>query len=153
MSPHLPPDQAANALLPALLGEWAPERGHQVTFLTHDPAQAGTLFPATDGKKSPGMVWRVPRRDRATGVARLLRVDTLAQARVIGAARGYAARAAARLHLHSNGLIIEVAAAWAVRHRVPYVLTLYGTEIWHFRRRAVVDPFARAYTPARVVTF
>ena len=36
---------------------------------------------------------------------------------------------------------------------MPYVLTLYGTEIWHFRRRAVVDPFARAYKRARVVTF
>jgi glycosyltransferase involved in cell wall biosynthesis len=56
------------------------------------------------------------------------------------------------LHLHSNGLIVEVAAVWARRHRRPYVLTLYGTEIWHYRRRALVDPFTRAYHGAAEVT-
>ena len=39
------------------------------------------------------------------------------------------------LHLHSNGLIIEAAAVWAGQRRIPYVLTLYGTEIWHYRKR------------------
>jgi glycosyltransferase involved in cell wall biosynthesis len=36
---------------------------------------------------------------------------------------------------------------------VPYILTLYGTEIWHYRRRWPVDPFTRAYRRARAVTF
>jgi glycosyltransferase involved in cell wall biosynthesis len=57
------------------------------------------------------------------------------------------------LHLHSNGLIIEVAAAWAARRGIPYVLTLYGTEIWHYRRRRPIDPFRRAYFKAGDVTF
>ena len=57
------------------------------------------------------------------------------------------------MHLHSNGLIIEVAAAWATRRGIPYVLTLYGTEIWHYRRRWPIDPFTRAYRGARAVTF
>ena len=39
VSPHLPPDQAANALLPAELGAWAHARGDVVTFVTHAPAQ------------------------------------------------------------------------------------------------------------------
>jgi Glycosyltransferase len=33
------------------------------------------------------------------------------------------------------------------------VLTLYGTEIWHYRRRRPIDPFTRAYTGAARVTF
>jgi glycosyltransferase involved in cell wall biosynthesis len=33
------------------------------------------------------------------------------------------------------------------------VLTLYGTEIWHYRRRWPLDPFTRAYTHAAEVTF
>ena len=41
VSPHLPPDQAANALLPAQLGRWAAARGDQVTFVAHEPAQGG----------------------------------------------------------------------------------------------------------------
>ena len=42
---------------------------------------------------------------------------------------------------------------WATRRGVPYVLTLYGTEIWHYRRRWPIDPFTRAYRGARRVTF
>jgi glycosyltransferase involved in cell wall biosynthesis len=72
---------------------------------------------------------------------------------VISAALDQAAQAANLLHLHSNGLIVEVAAAWAARKRIPFVLTLYGTEIWHYKRRWPVDPFTRAYRGASTVTF
>jgi glycosyltransferase involved in cell wall biosynthesis len=148
VSPHLPPDQAANALLPAQLGGWQRARGHDVTFLTLEPAQGRAAHDPAAGR-----VWRVPRKPPAGVLTRALRLDSLAQARRIGTALGEAARGADRLHLHSNGLIIEVAAAWAARRGVPYVLTLYGTEIWHYRRRRLVDPFTRAYRGARVVTF
>jgi glycosyltransferase involved in cell wall biosynthesis len=57
------------------------------------------------------------------------------------------------VHLHSNGLIVEVASSWARRRALPTVLTLYGTEIWHYRRRWPFDPFTRAYMAARAVTF
>jgi len=33
------------------------------------------------------------------------------------------------------------------------VLTLYGTEIWHYKRRWPIDPFTRAYRAASAVTF
>ena len=36
---------------------------------------------------------------------------------------------------------------------MPTVLTLYGTEIWHYRRRWPIDPFTRAYMNATAVTF
>lgn len=35
------------------------------------------------------------------------------------------------VHLHSNGLIVEVAARLAERSGVPFVITLYGTDVWH----------------------
>jgi glycosyltransferase involved in cell wall biosynthesis len=148
VSPHLPPDQAANALLPAQLGQWAAGHGDEVAFVTHEPAQsAAGLAPL------PGPVITVPRRTAHGALARVLRLGTLSRARAIGAALDRVAGSADLLHLHSNGLIVEVAAAWAARRRLPYVLTLYGTEIWHYRRRQPIDPFTRAYHRAHAVTF
>jgi glycosyltransferase involved in cell wall biosynthesis len=148
VSPHLPPDQAANALLPAELGAWAAARGDRVTFVAHAPAQGR---PAAGPLAGP-VQW-VPRRGPRTGLRHRLRIDAWRSARQMTAALDRAARDADLLHLHSNGLIIEVAAAWARRRRLPYVLTLYGTEIWHYRRRRPIDPFARAYRGAAAVTF
>ena len=148
VSPHLPPDQAANALLPAELGRWSRAKGDEVAFVAHDPAQG-----RMDTEALAGPVTWVPRRGPSHGLARALKLDTLRHARVITTLLDRAARDADLLHLHSNGLIIEVAAAWARRHHRPYVLTLYGTEIWHYRRRRPIDPFARAYRRAAAVTF
>ena len=148
VSPHLPPDQAANAILPATLAAWGHARGDQVTLVAIEPAQGRTAQPLAAGK-----VWRVPRKPDASGLERLARLDTLRQAGVIRRALDEAARDADILHLHSNGLVVEVAAAWASRHRRPYVLTLYGTEIWHYRKRWPIDPFTRAYRRAGAVTF
>jgi len=148
VSPHLPPDQAANALLPAELAAWAHAQGHQVTLVAHEPAQGQAAVPLPAGQ-----VWRLPRKPKTSGLARALRLDTLRQARLISAALDQAAQGADLLHLHSNGLIVEVAAAWASRKRIPFVLTLYGTEIWHYKRRWPIDPFTRAYRAASAVTF
>ncbi len=148
VSPHLPPDQAANALLPAELGSWARTRGDVVTFVSHEPAQGRQAV-----NSSAGSEWRIPRRQPASGLTRALRIDTVRQLRAVGAAMEHAARDVDLIHLHSNGLIIEVAAAWAARRAIPYVLTLYGTEIWHYRPRWPIDPFTRAYRRAGEVTF
>jgi glycosyltransferase involved in cell wall biosynthesis len=40
-------------------------------------------------------------------------------------------KAADVVHVHSNTWMNQVAARLAVRHAKPYVLTHYGTEIWH----------------------
>lgn len=148
VSPHLPPDQAANALLPVELGAWSHARGDDVTFVVHEPAQGRAAHDLPFGRTV-----RLPRHEKAIGVARMLRLDTLRQARVIQTALDRSATGADLLHLHSNGLIIEVAAAWASRRRIPYLLTLYGTEIWHYRSRWPIDPFTRAYRRAGAVTF
>lgn len=148
VSPHLPPDQAANALLPAELAAWACGRGDDVTLVAYEPAQGRVAADLPFGR-----VWRLPRKPRSSAISRILRIETLKQARLITSALNEAAQRADVLHLHSNGLIIEVAAAWAAKRGVPYVLTLYGTEIWHYRRRWPIDPFTRAYRGAAAVTF
>jgi glycosyltransferase involved in cell wall biosynthesis len=58
------------------------------------------------------------------------------------------------VHVHSNGLLPELGALLARRAGKPVVLTLYGTEIWHYRRRRFgPDLFTRAYNGASSVTF
>ena len=57
----------------------------------------------------------------------------MAAARMAMGARS-AVRSSDLVHLHSNGLIIEVGQALASRYRKPYVITLYGTDVWHHDR-------------------
>jgi len=148
VSPHLPPDQAANAILPAQLGRWAAEAGHDVRFLSLEPVQGSVA-----GADLPGSVRRLVLRRSSSAVVRALRIDTAKRTRAVVGALDEVAADVDLLHLHSNGLIVEVAAAWARRHKRPYLLTLYGTEIWHYRRRWPLDPFTRAYRDAGSVTF
>lgn len=151
VSPHLPPDQAANALLPAQLGTWSHQQGHQVAFITQEGGQIRHA-PESIATGLPGRIVRTRARS-TSAIARLSRIDTLQRSRSIVAALDQVAVDADVLHAHSNGLIIEVAVAWALRRGIPVVLTLYGTEIWHYRRRWPIDPFTRAYHAAAAVTF
>ncbi|MBA2305641.1 MAG: glycosyltransferase family 4 protein, partial [Acidobacteria bacterium] len=58
------------------------------------------------------------------------------------------------VHVHSNGLLAELAVLLARRHGKPVVLTLYGTEIWHYApKKYGPDLFTRAYHAASYVTF
>jgi glycosyltransferase involved in cell wall biosynthesis len=148
VTPHLPPDQAANALLPAELGASSVAAGHSVSFVSQPPAQGGTSLESS----MPGPVARIAGRSPERW-KQLSRVDTAMRARSIMRALDEVAAGADLLHLHSNGLIVEIAALWSRRRRTPYVLTLYGTEIWHYRRRWLIDLFTRAYFGAADVTF
>jgi glycosyltransferase involved in cell wall biosynthesis len=136
VTPHLPPHQAANALLPHLLGGGLRARGHDARFLTFGAGRGG------DG------VAYVRRRSRR------LRVTRLPQALEAAETWWKAAplvRAADVVHIHSNTWMNQVAARVAVRERKPYLLTHYGTEIWHHDGR---DPvFRRLNREARHVTF
>ena len=58
------------------------------------------------------------------------------------------------VHVHSNGLLAELSVLLARRQGLPVVLTMYGTEIWHYRpKRVGPDLFTRAYRAASAVTF
>jgi glycosyltransferase involved in cell wall biosynthesis len=146
VTPHLPPDQAANALLPWQLGEWAREAGDRVEYVAHPPRARGSTSlagPAT---------WVARRTDG--NLARALRTGALFSAwQMHRALRAPLARADI-VHVHSNGLLAEIAVLLARRERKPVVLTLYGTEIWHYQpKRRGPDLFTRAYHAASAVTF
>jgi glycosyltransferase involved in cell wall biosynthesis len=146
VTPHLPPDQAANALLPFHLGTWAQQAGDDVCFVSHPPRAGGDV-------PLPGPVVWIPATPRGW-LARATRLASLRTA--IGTIRTArpALDAADVVHLHSNGLLIEMCGAIARARRKPQVLTLYGTEIWHYRRpRLRPDLFTQAYREADVVTF
>ena len=145
VTPHLPPDQAANALLPFHLGEWAHARGDSVHYLAHPPR--GGAAPLRDD-----VTW-IPRTER-TFLHRTLRSGSVAAAWRIRRSGTELIRAADLVHVHSNGILAEVVASMATRLNKPVVLTLYGTEIWHYRRkRWRPDLFTRAYRSASAVTF
>lgn len=143
VTPHLPPDQAANALLPFQLGEWARARGDRVHFVAHPPAAGAT--------ERPGVTW-MPRTKR-TLAQRVLRTGSITGAWRIRRTTRSILSSADIVHVHSNGLLAEVSAAFAKSLGKPVVLTLYGTEIWHYRKKPGIDLFTRAYREADAVTF
>ena len=155
VTPHLPPEQAANALLPFHLGQWALARGDEVAYLAHPPrAAAGTSGSVVQPVALPGPVTWIAPRSRGRSFARLVKAGGLSAAVRVAREIRPSIAAADLVHVHSNGLLAEVAAAVASWHRKPTVLTLYGTEIWHYRRRGFGrDLFTRAYRSAAEVTF
>ena len=116
VTPHLPPYQAANALLPHVLGLELEKRKHSVSFLsfkTSDPERPHTAY--------------VKRRTRfrVTKIPQLIEMlETRQKALPL-------IQAADVVHVHSNTWMNQVAAGMATAHGKPYVLTHYGTEIWH----------------------
>jgi glycosyltransferase involved in cell wall biosynthesis len=136
VTPHVPPHQAANALLPQLLGGGLRARGHEVHYLTlgRGPDRADVAF--------------VRRRSRR------LRVTRLPQA--LEAAETYFKAApllerADVVHVHSNTWMNQVTARLAARRGKPYLLTHYGTEIWHHDGKNAA--FRELNARARHVTF
>ena len=148
ITPPLPPDQAANALLPSQLGAWAAARGDRVHYIAH-PMHAAE----GEARAEPERVTWLPRTRRSFW-QRTLRLGSIAGAWRIRRAVEGIIRSADVVHVHSNGLLPEVGARIAHGLRKPVVLTLYGTEIWHYRRKRFgPDLFTQAYRQADAVTF
>lgn len=153
MSPHLPPDQAANALLPFHLGTWAVAAGDQVRYLAHPPRQQAARG-APGAADLPGEVTWVATKRPHGPAARMLRIDSAMAGWRLARAAWPLVGWADVVHVHSNGLIAEIGALVANRLQKPVVLTLYGTEIWHYEpKRWRPDLFTRAYRRAAHVTF
>src|SRR5829696_1209874 len=146
VTPHLPPDQAANALLPWQLGNWAHAAGDQVEYVAHPPRAGGSAALA-------GPVQWVPRRS-GSFVDRLFIAGSLLAARRMRSALAPRIARADVVHVHSNGLLAELAVLTARRAGKPVVLTLYGTEIWHYApKKFGPDLFTQAFKAASSVTF
>ena len=122
VTPHMPPEQAANALLPSVLARELVQSGDRATFLTH-PA-------AGSARADADTITYVPRRGRGPLAQTGLGAAAAAARMVLGARRAF--RGADLVHLHSNGLIVEAAGWMAARRSLPTVITLYGTDVWHF---------------------
>jgi glycosyltransferase involved in cell wall biosynthesis len=151
VTPHLPPDQAANALLPYHLGTWARDAGDEPVYLAHPPRLARIDAPAWP---LPGPATFVPTSRASNPVSKALKIGSLLAARRIGAVAGPIIAGSDVVHVHSNGLLPEYCARLAARAGKPVVLTLYGTEIWHYRaKRLGPDLFTAAYRCADAVTF
>jgi glycosyltransferase involved in cell wall biosynthesis len=146
VTPHLPPDQAANALLPWQLGNWARDEGADIEYVAHPPRGGGHAPLA-------GPVGWLP-RSRGGALARALKISsTLAAYRIRRTLIPRIAQADV-IHVHSNGLLAELAVLLARQMGKPVVLTLYGTEIWHYAPKKMgPDLFTRAYHAASYVTF
>src|SRR5207342_1090011 len=100
VTPHLPPDQAANALLPAHLGAWAADAGIDVAYLAHPP-RAGAPAPVAGP-----VTWSAP--PQGGGILKTLRFTSLAASRRIARQAEPLLERATLVHLHSNGLLTEV---------------------------------------------
>ena len=149
VTPHLPPDQAANALLPWRLGQWARERGDTVEYVAHPPLSGPARF--SWGVTGENVTW-LPRRTSSL-LDRGLRIGSLTGAWRVWRAMSPVLARADLVHVHSNGLLPELAVLLARRAGKPVVLTLYGTEIWHYAPRWPIDLFTRAYHASSAVTF
>ncbi|MCX6545573.1 MAG: glycosyltransferase [Acidobacteria bacterium] len=158
---HLPPDQAANSLLPFHLGTWARAAGDSIDYIAHpprtvDPSGTGATESqlAVHAAALPGSVTWVKARPRSGGIAHAIGLSAIADARRMREMIAPVVAGADIVHVHSNGLLPELAAWIAGRQRKPVVMTLYGTEIWHYQRRwPRPDLFTRAYQSASRVTF
>lgn len=136
VTPHLPPYQAANALLPHTLGLELEKRGHRVSFLTFKtdgPLRERTAYVK---RRTAFRVTRIPQILEAIETRRKA-LPSIQEANLV--------------HVHSNTWMNQVAARAAFRLGKPYILTHYGTEIWHHdgRNRA----FRTLNENARHVTF
>ena len=136
VTPHLPPHQAANALLPHLIGETLRGRGHVIHYLTfgRGPAPPGVTFVRRRWK--PLRPTRLPQLVEA--VETWWKASRLLEACDV-------------VHVHSSTWVNQVAARLAARRGRPYILTHYGTEVWHHDGRDEV--FRRMNREAHHVTF
>jgi glycosyltransferase involved in cell wall biosynthesis len=151
---HLPPEQGASALLPVHLGAWARDAGDHPTFLSHPPRMISAADGAQPPGQYPGPVTWVPNRRPGGRDGQLVAMSSISRARQIWRFARPAMAAADVVHAHSNGLLPSLVAWLAVRMGKPVVLTLYGTEIWHYRRAWFrPDLFSKAYASASRVTF
>jgi glycosyltransferase involved in cell wall biosynthesis len=135
VTPHLPPYQAANAILPDLLGRGLRARGHAVDFLAFE-----------DGQEREGVA--TVRRRRAL---RRTRVPQALEAAETWWKAAPLVRQSDVVHVHSSTWMNQVAARLAHRNRRAYVLTHYGTEIWHHDGKD--SRFRRMNREAHHVTF
>ena len=120
VTPHLPPEWAANAILPVQLGSALDSFRTECRFLAHA---------SRDQRVFLANARYVPRRGRGRWWRTKIGA-AIAAVRIVICALPLI-KSSDVIHLHGNGLIVEIADWLATRFRKPRVLTLYGTDVWH----------------------
>ena len=134
ITPGLPPEPTAVAVLPACLGAWAVSHGDEVRYLSN-PLAVDAPRRLQDPPAGPVTV-------AAGSFTSIVRAALPA------------VRWADVVHIHGNTRLATAGALAAEIAGKPTVLTLYGTEIWEYQpRRWGLDPFTRAYRKAAHVVF
>jgi glycosyltransferase involved in cell wall biosynthesis len=96
----------------------------------------------------------VPRHRPTRSLASRVKLESIAVATSVMRKAVPVVSACDLVHVHSNGLLAEVGGLVSRLLDKPYVLTLYGTEIWHYKRGLpIVDRFTSLYEGASAVTF
>ena len=121
ISPHLPPEQAANALLPRQLGDELPSHGVITTL--RDASSGGVRSTSARRRGVRPSSRPGPIRSDRSGCARRRRPHGHGRT---GRRPRVRSRAPARQRVHHRSGSVSRAAV-----RKPYVITLYGTDVWH----------------------
>src|SRR5260221_14418277 len=119
--PHVTPDSAtgpgAKGVVPWHLGNWARARGDDVEYVAHPPRAGGR-------NELSGPVTWIPRRSGGL-LDRTLRLGSVFAAMRVQRELAPRISRADLVHVHSNGLLPEMAVLLARRAGKPAVLTLY----------------------------
>lgn len=135
LTSHIPPYQSANAILPQLLASKLKEYGHEVSFIIPQKALSDENAARLE---YPTTIINIP--DRKKGLTSLLKLDSLSRFFSIYKQIKPAFEGIDILHIHSNGILHQTAAITAKRLHIPVILTHYGTEIWHYKKKWFLLP-------------
>jgi len=136
VTPHVPPYQSANAILPQIIAAKLKEDGHKVSFIVPDKA----LTTATEESEYLLSSCNVTRSE---GLSRKLKLDLIKIASSVYFKSRKVLESVDVVHLHSNGLLHQIITIASERMRIPHLITHYGTEIWHYKKKRIplFDPF------------
>jgi glycosyltransferase involved in cell wall biosynthesis len=148
VTPHIPPYQSANAILPQILAEKLVNDGHRVSFIVPESALSDKTQPGDYLLTSFNM-------ERGQGLSRKIKADILVKAKDIYSKTKELLGNVDVVHLHSNGLLHQIVTVAAERSRVPHIITHYGTEIWHYKSKKIktLDPFLYMNKTASAVVY
>lgn len=135
LTSHIPPYQSANAILPQLLAAKIKADGHEVSFIIPQKALSDTNASRLE---YPTTIIKIPERKK--GLLSLLKLYSLLRFSSIHKQIKPAMGDIDILHIHSNGILHQTAAITAKRLGIPVILTHYGTEIWHYKKKFVFLP-------------
>jgi glycosyltransferase involved in cell wall biosynthesis len=129
---HRPPYQSANAILPQILAEKLKKDGHDVSFII--PEKAIKKKSDCPGDFNYNIIYY---QKKLSGILDILKLRSLVSFISIYKQVKPLLKDIQIVHIHSNGILHQVVTFAASRLKKPVILTHYGTEIWHYRKKTI----------------